>query len=134
MKRGELILRKKQNNVKFPRKELSKELQRGILTMLSSSLLTCCGQLCWKLSTIHCRSLLLLIGFAMYGIGAILMIYALRFGELSILHPLLSAGYILSLVLGAVILHEPVSIQKVIGVTIIILGLILISAPEETKI
>ena len=41
---------------------------KGILTMLSASLLTCLGQLCWKLAAE--RGLLLVVGgFLLYGCG-----------------------------------------------------------------
>lgn len=101
--------------------------RKGILLMLSASFLTCTGQLCWKLSAEH-GFLLVALGFILYGCGALLMIIALKCGELSVLHPMLSAGYILSLVLGALVLHESVSVPKVIGVAVIIAGLVLLSS------
>ena len=55
-------------------------------------------------------------------------------GDLSKLHPLLSAGYILSVVLGAAVLNEPITVSKVVGVAIIIAGLILINLPERARI
>ena len=53
---------------------------------------------------------------------------------MSKLHPLLSAGYILSVVLGAAVLNEPITVSKVVGVAIIIAGLILINLPERARI
>ena len=76
----------------------------------------------------------LLAGFGLYGCGALLMIIALRYGDLSKLHPLLSAGYIMSVVLGAAVLNEPITVSKVVGVAIIIAGLILINLPERARI
>lgn len=105
---------------------------KGIIIMLSASLLTCLGQLSWKLAAE--RGLLLVAGgFLLYGCGALLMIVALRFGELSVLHPMLSAGYVLSLLLGALVLHEKVTAMKIAGVAVIILGLILISSSGKGK-
>ena len=109
-------------------------LYKGIAIMLCSSLLTCTGQLCWKLSAGQHTMLFLLAGFGLYGCGALLMIIALRYGDLSKLHPLLSAGYILSVVLGAAVLNEPITVSKVVGVAIIIAGLILINLPERARI
>lgn len=104
----------------------NKDLSKGIAIMLTSSLLTCVGQLCWKLSA--GRSLLwVLAGFALYGGGALLMIAALRFGELSILHPMLSAGYVLSVGLGYFFLHEAIRPGKLAGIALILAGLILLS-------
>lgn len=106
------------------------DLKRGIALMLTSSLCTCVGQLLWKLSSAH-GLLLLLCGFGLYGCGALLMLLALRYGELSTLHPMLSMGYILSIVLGAAILRETISPQKLLGIAVIGAGLVLISAPEK---
>lgn len=62
------------------------------------------------------------------------MIAALKFGELSRLHPMLSAGYILSLVLGAIVLKEQVSFSRIAGIAIIILGLVCLNLPERKNI
>lgn len=70
-------------------------------------------------------------GFILYGGGAILMIVALKFGELSRLHPMLSAGYILSLVLGSLVLEEHITISRIEGIAIIILGLVCLNLPER---
>lgn len=102
---------------------------KGVALMLLSALSTCVGQLFWKLAASR-GAVCLLIGFALYGCGALLMIFALRFGELSALHPLLGAGYVLSILLGAVFLNEAVSPLKILGIAIIICGLVLISKSE----
>lgn len=106
-------------------------LHKGTATMLCSSILTCTGQLFWKLSAGQNTILFLLAGFGLYGCGALLMIIALRYGDLSKLHPLLSAGYILSAILGAAILDEPITGWKILGIAVIIAGLILINLPER---
>ena len=50
--------------------------KRGIALMLLAALLTCLGQLCWKLGG-GGELLWLLPGFALYGCGALLMIVAM---------------------------------------------------------
>ena len=106
---------------------------KGTVIMLTSAMLTCTGQLCWKLASTNSSLLFVLFGFCLYGCGALLMIIALRYGELSVLHPMLSAGYVLSLFLGAFVLHEQISLLQVAGVAAIILGLVFISVPEGSK-
>ena len=113
-------------------KFLQNPILRGVALMLSSSLATCLGQLCWKLSA-DGTLLYLLVGFALYGAGALLMILALRCGELSVLHPMLGAGYVLSLLLGSVVLHEPLEVHKLLGVAVIVAGLVLIARSGEGK-
>lgn len=101
--------------------------------MIFSSLLTCIGQLCWKLSAQDSTLLYVLIGFILYGGGALCMILALRFGDLSVLHPMLGAGYVLSIGLGSVVLGETISLKKLVGITIILVGLVLLSRSGKER-
>lgn len=94
--------------------------------MLLSSLCVCIGQLLWKLSTDN-SIFLLLIGFAFYAIGALVMIVAYKFGELSVLHPMLSLNYVISIFLAAVVLKEVITLLKIIGVLCNIIGVMLIA-------
>ena len=107
-------------------------LSVGIALMLTSALLTCTGQLCWKLSALREPPLLfLLAGFGLYGLGALLMMAAMRFGELSVLHPMLGAGYVLSVLLGALVLEEAVTPNKLLGIAAIVAGLVCLSGAKE---
>ena len=112
--------------------EKRRKLARGIARMLTSALLTCVGQLLWKLSA-GGSLWLLLGGFALYGAGALTMILALRCGELSVLHPMLGAGYVLSLLLGSVFLRETLSATKLAGVLVITAGLVLLAGSGEVR-
>lgn len=112
-------------------------LKKGILLMLLSSLLTCTGQLVWKLASGKQQDtpyfLLLLLGFIMYGLGAILMIVAFRFGDVSILHPMLSFGFIVSLFYGAGILHEEIRLSNILGVMVIVVGIICLGKSHKME-
>ncbi len=103
--------------------------KKGILLMVISSLFACVGQLLWKLSGTY-GIWIMLLGFVAYGIGAVLMLVAYRFGKLSVLQPMLSLNYVLSLILGAVVLQEPLTILKFIGVFVIICGVVLIAGGD----
>ena len=111
------------------------KLYKGIAIMLFSSTLTCLGQLCWKMSSLSNWLLFTIIGFAFYGLGALLMIIALRFGKLSVLHPMLGFGYVISVILGQIALKESITVTKVLGIIIVIIGIsfIAISDNEETR-
>lgn len=110
-----------------------KNTRTGIALMLTSALLTCVGQLCWKLSSSRESLLFLLAGFALYGCGALLMMAAMRFGELSVLHPMLSAGYILSAGLGALVLNEALTANKLLGIAVITGGLVCLSSSKGAE-
>ena len=102
---------------------------KGILLIIIAAMLTSVGQLFWKLS--HGNNVkLMVIGFVCYGLGAVLMILAFRFGSLSVLHPFMSVGYVFAIVLGQTQLHESVSVAKYVAVGIIMLGVTLIGGGD----
>ncbi len=107
-----------------------KENSKGIALILISAILACVGQLFWKLSVTQ-GLFILLIGFVCYGIGALFMIVAYRYGELSVLQPMLSMNYVLSAILGFIVLHEPLTFTKLAGILVISIGVIFIGGSSE---
>ena len=105
--------------------ESLKKNKKGILLMLCSSICVCIGQLLWKLSA-NGNMLYLILGFLFYGVGALVMLIAYKFGELSILQPMLSANYIFTILLASLVLKEVITLKKVIGILIITTGVITI--------
>ena len=98
--------------------------------MSVSSVCACVGQLLWKLSADK-GMLVMLLGFCFYGAGALIMLIAYRYGKLSVLQPMLSLNYVLSTALGALVLQENVTLQKCIGVPVLITGIVLIAGGDE---
>ncbi len=107
-----------------------KKNKKGICLMLCSSLLVCIGQLLWKLSA-NGNLVYLLLGFISYGLGALVMLYAYKFGSLSVLQPMLSANYIFTIIFASAILHEQFTLFKFIGIITIFLGVLLIGCGDE---
>lgn len=104
--------------------------KKGILLMFISSICVCVGQLLWKLSAER-GIIFVLAGFCFYGAGALVMIVAYKFGKLSVLQPMLSLNYVLSIILAAVVLKEEITILKCIGVLVIIAGVIMIAGGDK---
>ncbi|MEW4372620.1 DMT family transporter [Paenibacillus kandeliae] len=104
--------------------------KKGILLILVSALLSALGQAAWKMNESFI-SLELIIGFILYGLGAVVMIIAFRFGSLSVLQPFLSIGYIIALIIGFFYFKENISVHQVIGIFVIILGVILIGGGDD---
>ena len=107
-----------------------KKNKKGIIIMLLSSFCVCLGQLFWKLS-IDNNLLYLIIGFGLYGIGALLMLYAYKFGSLSVLQPMLSANYIFTIILASLILKEKIFWYDFLGIIVIIVGVVLIGGGDN---
>lgn len=104
--------------------------KKGMLLMTCSSICVCLGQLFWKLSADH-GFVAMMAGFFLYGIGALIMLIAYRYGKLSVLQPMLSMNYILSIILAAIVLHESITILKGLGVVLISIGVVCIAGGDE---
>lgn len=70
----------------------------------------------------------LYLGGLLYLIAAVINIYVLRFLEYSIVLPLTSITYIWTMILSYIILKEHISKKKIVGVFLIIIGAICVSA------
>lgn len=101
----------------------------GIILIIIASISTAFGQMFWKLST-GLVNLEFIIGFFLYFLGAIIMIIAFRFGSLSVLHPLLSIGYIFALLISIFFLNEILQIHHFIGTLLIVVGAVLIGGGD----
>jgi len=73
-----------------------------------------------------CTDYPLWAGLSCYGISTLLMVLALRDGELSLLYPVISLTYVWVMFLSVLLLHEPLTFWKVGGVTLICGGVALL--------
>lgn len=70
----------------------------------------------------------LIIGYSLYGLGAVLFTIALRDGELSVLYPVISLTYVWVAILSVPILHENFNLytwkgaSKIVGIMTIVSG------------
>ena len=68
----------------------------------------------------------LVIGLSCYGIGAIAYILLLTRVNLSVAAPAVSVGYIFSVLLGYWVLKEPITLVRLVGLSLIVMGVILV--------
>ena len=68
----------------------------------------------------------LLAGYALYGVFCLVMIWALRRGDLSRIYPILSLAYVWVAVLSYFIFHEPIQPLKLAGISTVMLGVALL--------
>jgi drug/metabolite transporter (DMT)-like permease len=64
----------------------------------------------------------LFIGYVLYGINTLLLVLALREGELSMLYPIIALTYVWVTLLSYTLLQEPPNALKNAGVAAIVLG------------
>ncbi len=108
------------------------EKRRSLLLVVAFTLLSATAQVLFKFGTNrlqgHVTALLLatdfplIFGLALYGIGAALMVLALRHGELSVLYPLISLSYVWVAILSVTVFGEAMNPYKIGGVCVIMLG------------
>lgn len=102
----------------------------GMALMTVSALFTAFGQYFWKHS--GGTSLpVLFVGFVFYGLGALTMILAFRFGSLSVLHPMLSLGFVFGLFIGVGLLGEQIDFNKIAGLIFILFGVVMLGVGDE---
>lgn len=78
------------------------------------------------------------VGYALYGISAILLVLALRKGQLSMLYPVIALTFVWVAILSVIVFKETMSPMRIAGVTTVVLGVALLgfggseksSAPE----
>jgi len=102
----------------------------GILLMFLCAACLCLGQFIWKIMPGY-NLLYILSGFAIYAAGALSMVFAYRYGELSILQPINSMSYVFSTIMAMLILHEQVTVVNMVGIVLIISGVIVIGANSK---
>jgi len=124
--------------------------------LVASILLTTIGQLFMKVSTQYLTSweqfvdqllhwqlapaeqsmlIWFVLGIGSYFTSMLLWIYVLSFLKLSRIYPLLGCAYVL-VYLGAVLwpkIDEQFSVEKNIGILVIIIGVIIVSIPSKAK-
>ena len=106
--------------------------------MIICTIFTALGQFFFKQSTYNLifsidliYNYSLWLGLIFYGVGAFLLIYALRYGDLNTLYPLVSLTFIWVSLLSFFILNETISITKISGITTIIAGVFMIQKRDK---
>src|SRR3989339_322802 len=66
------------------------------------------------------------IGFICYGLGSLLMILALKYGDLSLVYPFIALSFVWVNILSIIFFSEHVKILNWLGITAIIIGVSLI--------
>jgi len=68
----------------------------------------------------------LIAGYCLYGLSTLLLVLALRDGELSLLYPVIALTYVWVTILSRVIFHDQLSVSKVTGIAVIIAGVVVL--------
>lgn len=65
----------------------------------------------------------ILLGFACFGVSSILWLVVISRWELSYAYPLVSLGYVIAIGYGTLLLHEELTLPKILGCLLILAGM-----------
>ena len=107
--------------------------------VFACTVLGAAAQLLMKVGMTHFRpdvlalvtNLPLIAGYALYGVNTLLLVLALREGELSTLYPIIALTYVWVAVLSYTLLGESPSLLKDIGIAAIVLGVAVLGRGER---
>ena len=108
-----------------------KKTDSGIVLILVCTIFTSLAQLFLKFGANNFESSFsglvtnpfLILGLLLYGVGGLLLIYALKHGELSTLYPFFSLSYVWVPILALIFLDEHMVFLQWSGIVILIIGL-----------
>jgi multidrug transporter EmrE-like cation transporter len=104
---------------------------QSMALVLSCTVLGAAAQMLMKIGLDHLghpgimgylTSLPLLAGYSLYGLNTVLLVFALRDGELSILYPIIALTYVWVTILSVYFFHESLNVFKLLGVAVVVTG------------
>ena len=104
--------------------------RRSVLLVFSCTILGAAAQLLMKVGMAHFTPNLLgivtnvplIAGYTLYGINTLMLVLALKDGELSVLYPIIALTFVWVTLLSYGLLHEEPNWLKNIGITTIVIG------------
>ena len=113
--------------------------RRMVLMVAGATLLSAAAQILMKIGMNHFRldllavltNLPLIAGYALYGLFTVLMVAALREGELSLLYPIISLSYVWVTVLSYFIFHDTLNPLKLVGIAGIMAGVAMLGRGDK---
>ena len=104
--------------------------RKSVLLVFACTILGAAAQLLMKVGMTHFRpdvfalltNYALIAGYVLYGVNTLLLVLALRDGELSMLYPIIALTYVWVTLLSYLVLSEPPNVWKNVGIATIVIG------------
>jgi len=105
-----------------------------MLLVFACTVLGAAAQILMKVGMSHftpdVRSILtnvpLIMGYALYGVNTLMLVVALRDGELSMLYPIIALTYVWVTLLSYALLPEKPNFYKNVGIATIVIGVVVL--------
>lgn len=73
----------------------------------------------------------LFFGYALYGLYTVVLILALRHGELSVLYPVIALTFVWVTIASVIVFHEEMNAAKLAGIAIIMAGVAVLGRGDK---
>ncbi len=112
------------------------------ILIIISIVLGACGQIIMKMGTSqltvsglsimnqllkYFTNIPILTGLVLYTLSAVFWIFAISKVQLSVAYPMVASGYVLVVILSYLLLHEPVSSLRILGLIVVVAGVVIIA-------
>lgn len=120
---------------------MSKTKPWAIALMIICTLFTSSAQILYKMGvnrlSFNIISIItnwqIILGITLYGMGAVLVIIALKGGEVTVLYPIITSSYIWVTIASSYFLKEIINLSRWIGIFLIMLGILMIVFGTKDK-
>lgn len=109
----------------------------AITLMVICTFLTSIAQIFYKIGAMRLPEIItnypIFIGILLYSIGAVVLVVALKFGEVTVLYPIIATSFIWVNILSWIVFSEALNITKWIGIIMIVAGITTIALGSKRK-
>ena len=117
----------------------SERHKRSLVMVCSCTLISAAAQILMKIGVAHfsmnwhalLTNVPLIAGYSLYGVFTLMMVMALREGELSLIYPIISLSYVWVTVLSYFIFHDHINLFKLAGISSIMFGVTMLGRGER---
>jgi multidrug transporter EmrE-like cation transporter len=110
--------------------DASARKRRSVMLVFACTVLGAAAQILMKVGMGHFEprvgailtNIPLIVGYVLYGLNTLMMVLALKDGELSMLYPIIALTYVWVTLLSYTLLREPPNVFRNIGITTIVIG------------
>ena len=108
--------------------------RRSVLLVFCCTILGAAAQLLMKIGMAHFNpqplalitNVPMIAGYALYGINTLMLVLALKDGELSMLYPIIALTYVWVTLLSYALLPEKPNLYKNVGIATIVIGVVVL--------
>jgi drug/metabolite transporter (DMT)-like permease len=109
----------------------------AILLMFICTAFTSAAQVFYKIGAMNLPDIItnyhLIAGLCLYALGAVIFVTALKYGEVTLLYPVIASSYVWVAILSWVIFSDAMGALKVAGIGLIFCGITVIAFGSKKK-